>query len=146
MLRCCAHVRVAADLAQSELCWIIAALHIQQKQLKMLLLRMISAGAPNVDVVFVHGIRGGPFASWVHLERQSSQPIRHLTHTDCWPSAWLAADVPGARLLSLEYAGVVQDCSLLWLAAILRVLPCAWHALRCISCRPTSLLLTAVTF
>ena len=63
------------------------------------------AGAPDVDVVFVHGIRGGPFASWVHLDPRAPAPARRLTHEACWPAAWLAADVPGARLLSLQYAG-----------------------------------------
>ena len=62
------------------------------------------AGAPEVDIVFVHGIRGGPFASWVHLEMPAARR-RRLNHDNCWPSAWLAADVPSARLLSLQYAG-----------------------------------------
>ena len=58
-----------------------------------------------MDIVFVHGIRGGPFASW----RAGASPHRgraseNLTHNFCWPSEWLAADVPQARLLSLEYA------------------------------------------
>ena len=54
--------------------------------------------------MFVHGIRGGPFASWVHLETPAARR-RRLSHDNCWPSAWLAADVPSARLLSLQYAG-----------------------------------------
>jgi hypothetical protein len=27
----------------------------------------------------------------------------HMTRADCWPASWLAADLPGARLLSVEY-------------------------------------------
>ena len=45
------------------------------------------------------------FNSWVHCKPDKVQQALRLTHEGCWPSAWLAADVPGARLLSLEYAG-----------------------------------------
>ena len=59
------------------------------------------AGAPALDVVFVHGLRGGPFATW-RRERQGGRGA--VGHATCWPSAWLAADLPGARLLSMQYA------------------------------------------
>ena len=64
-----------------------------------------SAGAPAIDVVFVHGIRGGSFASWrsIRLPRHRAGD-GPMSHRDCWPSAWLARDCPEARLLSLEYA------------------------------------------
>ncbi|KAF6253585.1 hypothetical protein COO60DRAFT_1546218 [Scenedesmus sp. NREL 46B-D3] len=31
----------------------------------------------------------------------------HMTRRDCWPASWLAADLPGARLLSVEYKAPV---------------------------------------
>ena len=61
-----------------------------------------------VDVVFVHGIRGGPFATWRASGGEYGAASRNLGHNVCWPSAWLAHDVPGARLLSMEYASPVS--------------------------------------
>ena len=60
-----------------------------------------------MDVVFVHGIRGGAFATW---RREGIQNLKaghkpkNLDHPYCWPSTWLPEDVPEARLLSMEYA------------------------------------------
>ena len=65
------------------------------------------AGAPLVDVVFVHGIRGGAFATWRREGVQNREPGHKggsLDHGYCWPSVWLPQDVPQARLLSMEYA------------------------------------------
>lgn len=66
-------------------------------------------GAPVVDVVFVHGIRGGPFATWRASGGEYGAASRNLRHGVCWPSAWLADDVPGARLLSMEYASPISS-------------------------------------
>ena len=116
---------------------------------------------PEVDIVFVHGIRGGPFVSWrkgtapsdpslsgaapehdssvvaaavvggtisssssssgsrgvkrkgVALKPSSAAAVhsRHMTQEDCWPAAWLAADVPTARLLTVEYKVGVFETS-----------------------------------
>lgn len=60
-----------------------------------------------MDVVFVHGIRGGAFATWRREGVQNLQPghkAGNLDHLYCWPSTWLPQDVPQARLLSMEYA------------------------------------------
>ncbi len=60
-----------------------------------------------MDVVFVHGIRGGAFATWRREGVQNVQPghkAGNLDHLYCWPSTWLPEDVPQARLLSMEYA------------------------------------------
>ncbi|GLI68116.1 hypothetical protein VaNZ11_012443 [Volvox africanus] len=64
---------------------------------------------PLVDVVFVHGIRGGPFITWRKagvMTRGSA--ASHMERSACWPSAWLAEEVPGARLLSVEYLAPVS--------------------------------------
>jgi hypothetical protein len=64
-----------------------------------------SADAPEIDVVFVHGIRGGAFATWRRegsLARGAARDA--LARHAVWPSAWLAPELPGARLLSVEYA------------------------------------------
>ncbi|CAK0785443.1 hypothetical protein CVIRNUC_008652 [Coccomyxa viridis] len=72
-----------------------------------------SPGAPDIDIVFVHGIRGGPFVTWRRVRTPKTLDPRtgslqvaapEMRHELCWPTVWLKADVPGARLLSLEYA------------------------------------------
>lgn len=48
---------------------------------------------------------GGAFATWRRegvLER--GQARESLERSVCWPSSWVAREVPEARLLSLEYA------------------------------------------
>jgi protein SERAC1 len=66
---------------------------------------MHSAGSPALDVVFVHGIRGGAFATWRRegvLARGAARD--HLERSVCWPAAWLAPALPNARLISVDYA------------------------------------------
>jgi len=57
------------------------------------------------DVVFVHGIRGGPYITW----RSEGTSDTHSTRESCWPSHWLAEDLPHARLISVEFAAPVTS-------------------------------------
>ena len=61
----------------------------------------------------MHGIRGGPFVTWRRVRTAKTldpntgnlqMAVPDMRHDLCWPTVWLKADVPGARLLSLEYA------------------------------------------
>ncbi|EFN53770.1 hypothetical protein CHLNCDRAFT_136410 [Chlorella variabilis] len=64
-----------------------------------------TSDAPLLDIVFVHGIRGGAFATWRRegvLEH--GQARESLDRPACWPASWVAKELPEARLLSLEYA------------------------------------------
>lgn len=62
-------------------------------------------GAPVIDVVFVHGIRGGPFVTWrIDGVLRRGDAREHLDRSVCWPTAWLAPTIPEARLISAEYA------------------------------------------
>lgn len=65
-----------------------------------------SSDAPLLDVVFVHGIRGGAFATWRRegvLERGAAR--ESLEKAACWPTSWLVPDLgPRVRLISAEYA------------------------------------------
>jgi hypothetical protein len=94
------------------------ALHQQQQQ------QQGKGSGPVMDVVFLHGIRGGPFVTWRRPgARSAGGAQRNLDHTSCWPSEWLARDLPGARLLSVEYQAPVsawegeQTCRMLHLHA-----------------------------
>ncbi|KAL4583596.1 hypothetical protein LXL04_008174 [Taraxacum kok-saghyz] len=66
---------------------------------------------PSLDVVFVHGLRGGPFKSWRFSECKSSSKSGLVEKIDeeagkqgtFWPAEWLSADFPHARLFSLKY-------------------------------------------
>jgi len=50
----------------------------------------VSAPAPVMDVVFLHGLRGGAFSTW----RNTPSPGATEDLQSCWPSDWLAADLP----------------------------------------------------
>eukprot|EP00241_Pyramimonas_parkeae_P006130 CAMPEP_0114241166 /NCGR_PEP_ID=MMETSP0058-20121206/9491_1 /TAXON_ID=36894 /ORGANISM="Pyramimonas parkeae, CCMP726" /LENGTH=398 /DNA_ID=CAMNT_0001353681 /DNA_START=10 /DNA_END=1206 /DNA_ORIENTATION=+ len=54
---------------------------------------------PVMDVVFVHGLRGGAFSTW----RLSPPPGGKEDFNTCWPADFLAPDMPDARLLSVSY-------------------------------------------
>lgn len=69
--------------------------------------------APPFDVVFVHGLRGGPFKTWRITDSKSSTTSKSglVEKIDqeagkqgtCWPREWLAADFPHARLFTVKY-------------------------------------------
>ena len=54
-----------------------------------------------MDIIFVHGIRGGPFVTWRKgtFKPVSQTAIQTMEYSDCWPSSWLTDDLPNARLL-----------------------------------------------
>lgn len=66
---------------------------------------------PSPDVVFVHGLRGGPYKSWRLSECKSSSKSGLVEKIDeeagkqgtFWPAEWLSADFPHARIFSLKY-------------------------------------------
>lgn len=53
----------------------------------------------DADVVFIHGLRGGPFMTW----RQQEEKTVKKNGTDCWPKSWLVRDIPNIRVLMVEY-------------------------------------------
>lgn len=68
---------------------------------------------PLIDVVFVHGLRGGPFNTWRLSDnkastRSKSGLVEKIDEDSgregtCWPREWLAADLPRTRLLTVKY-------------------------------------------
>ncbi|XP_074350274.1 uncharacterized protein LOC141689785 isoform X2 [Apium graveolens] len=66
---------------------------------------------PNLDVVFVHGLRGGPFKTWRLSEDKSSTKSGLVEKIDeeagkqgtFWPGEWLSSDFPYARMFTLRY-------------------------------------------
>jgi len=62
-------------------------------------------GAPEMDIVFIHGIRGGAFITWRQEQAFARGGARgNVDHSVCWPAAWLAPKFPTARLITAEYA------------------------------------------
>ncbi|CAK7347580.1 unnamed protein product [Dovyalis caffra] len=66
---------------------------------------------PDIDVVFVHGLRGGPYRTWRISEDKLSTKSGLVEKIDeeagksgtFWPGEWLSADFPRARLFTLKY-------------------------------------------
>ncbi|KAL1215761.1 hypothetical protein V5N11_024301 [Cardamine amara subsp. amara] len=66
---------------------------------------------PEFDVIFLHGLRGGPFKTWRIAEDKSSTKSGLVEKIDqeagklgtFWPSEWLSIDFPQARLFTLKY-------------------------------------------
>lgn len=64
-----------------------------------------------LDIVFVHGLRGGPFKSWRLSDDKSSTKSGLVEKIDeeagkqgtFWPGEWLSGDFPDARIFSLRY-------------------------------------------
>ncbi|CAB4009890.1 SERAC1 isoform X1 [Paramuricea clavata] len=54
---------------------------------------------PEVDLVFVHGLRGSPFRTW----RGRTDKTVEGKQTDCWPRDWFPVDVPRCRVILVEY-------------------------------------------
>ncbi|CAD5186419.1 unnamed protein product [Musa acuminata subsp. malaccensis] len=75
--------------------------------------RSPKSACPSFDVVFIHGLRGGPFKSWRIADNKSSTTSKAglVENIDqeagklgtCWPSEWLSTDLPDARLFSVKY-------------------------------------------
>lgn len=66
---------------------------------------------PSFDIVFVHGLRGGPYKTWRISEDKSSTKSGLVEKIDqeagklgtFWPGEWLSTDFPHARLFTLKY-------------------------------------------
>ncbi|CAJ1972665.1 unnamed protein product [Sphenostylis stenocarpa] len=66
---------------------------------------------PPLDIVFVHGLRGGPYKTWRIAEEKSSTSSHLVEKIDeeagklgtFWPGEWLSSDFPEARLFTLKY-------------------------------------------
>uniref|UniRef100_A0A8C5N4T0 Protein SERAC1 n=1 Tax=Leptobrachium leishanense TaxID=445787 RepID=A0A8C5N4T0_9ANUR len=60
----------------------------------------------KADVLFVHGLLGAAFKTWRQQDRDEplgTSDVQEDDYTDCWPKAWLAAECPGLRIISVEY-------------------------------------------
>lgn len=81
------------------------------------------------DVVFIHGLVGSVFKSWrqgsIILDESGNQALTDGANpatepsagaTRCWPKDWLPEDVPGLRVLAVDYptalSGWRTDCDL----------------------------------
>ncbi|KAG4379416.1 hypothetical protein GLYMA_17G244300v4 [Glycine max] len=69
------------------------------------------ADCPPLDIVFVHGLRGGPYKTWRIAEEKSStlSPLVEKIDEEAgklgtfWPGEWLSGDFPEARMFTLKY-------------------------------------------
>ncbi|XP_076011241.1 protein SERAC1 [Genypterus blacodes] len=70
----------------------------------------------KADVLFIHGILGAAFKTWRqkdrHIVEGDEAAGNKEDYTECWPKAWLAADCPNVRVLSVEYDSHLSD----WMA------------------------------
>ncbi|KAL9254660.1 SERAC1-like protein [Drosera capensis] len=64
-----------------------------------------------IDIIFVHGLRGGPFKTWRLYDNNLSNKSSLVEKIDLeagkqdtfWPGEWLSADFPHARIFTLKY-------------------------------------------
>ncbi|VDP79797.1 unnamed protein product [Echinostoma caproni] len=57
----------------------------------------------DVDIIFVHGMRGSVFYTWRQNESLIEvNEIGQSTHSKCWPRDWLSSDFPRARVLGID--------------------------------------------
>lgn len=68
-----------------------------------------AAAPPEADVVFIHGLRGGPFDTWRTEACGWNYSPAGMPLSGSWPTAWLQPEVPGARLLSIGYHSKILD-------------------------------------
>ncbi|KAL2318612.1 hypothetical protein Fmac_032488 [Flemingia macrophylla] len=66
------------------------------------------ANCPLIDIVFVHGLRGGPYKTWrIAEEKSSTSPLVEKIDEEAgklgtfWPGEWLSSDFPEARMACL---------------------------------------------
>lgn len=72
---------------------------------------------PHLDIVFVHGLRGGPYKTWRIAEDKSSTKSGLVEKIDqeagklgtFWPGEWLSVDFPQARMFTLRYKVCLGD-------------------------------------
>lgn len=73
--------------------------------------RVLESEGPLLDIVFVHGLRGGPYKTWRITEDKSSTKSGLVEKIDqeagkqgtFWPREWLSADFPRARMFTVKY-------------------------------------------
>lgn len=83
-----------------------------------------NANAGDVDVVFVHGLRGSPLLTWRTTSEKNGANMAGISRSKAgkgasgkcrqiWPRDWLAADAPFARVISARHdAGVLRGSGL----------------------------------
>lgn len=71
----------------------------------------LNSEVPPLDVVFVHGLQGGPYKTWRITDNKTSTKSGLVERIDqeagmqgtFWPGEWLPNDFPEARLFTLKY-------------------------------------------
>ncbi|KAK7383111.1 hypothetical protein VNO78_28780 [Psophocarpus tetragonolobus] len=66
---------------------------------------------PPLDIIFVHGLRGGPYKTWriAEMKSSTSSPLVEKIDEEAgklgtfWPGEWLSGDFPEARMFTLKY-------------------------------------------
>lgn len=81
------------ECTSSQLCEGIYVLHPENR----------SDYTEDIDIVFIHGIRGSPFYTW-----RQKDPVNN-GYTYCWPKDWLSLDYPNSRIISVEYNSHLSD-------------------------------------
>lgn len=71
----------------------------------------LNSELPLFDVIFVHGLQGGPYRSWRIADDKTSTKSGLVERIDqeagkqgtFWPGEWLSTDFPEARLYTIKY-------------------------------------------
>uniref|UniRef100_A0A915KLC3 FAM193 C-terminal domain-containing protein n=1 Tax=Romanomermis culicivorax TaxID=13658 RepID=A0A915KLC3_ROMCU len=88
-------------------------LNLHQQKCECKLKNFRSTKQPMLDVIFIHGLRGGLFYTWRQKDAPKNATVNEKSspqRTPCWPKDWLPYDVnQPVRVLAVDYDSYLSN-------------------------------------